>query len=263
VPLPSLLGYALAIVSVLYLLLWLRTIAARRMTVIDPFWGLGFAVMGFALLRMVDEAGPRTYLMLGMITVWALRYAAHIWFRSWGHDEASLYYPYAEQRAKYGKHFWWVSLFTIVVPQMLGHVVIGLPLLLVLHDPGPQLGWLDALGFGVWLCGASCEAIADLQMLRFKSDPHNAGKLLDTGLWRYSRHPNYFGDALAFWGLALVGLASPLGAWGLLGPALLTLMLTKFSGVTMVEARSKIGQKPAYAEYVRRTSAFVPWPPKR
>jgi steroid 5-alpha reductase family enzyme len=253
---------AFGIVAVLYVALWVRSLFAGRVTVIDPFWGLGFPILGFALLPLAETAGPRSYLVLGMITAWALRYACHIWFRSWGHDEASLYYPYAEQRAKHGKRFWWISGLTIFMPQMIGHLVIGLPMLLVLYAPGAALEWLDAVGFGVWFVGASCEAIADVQMVQFKGNPANAGKVLDRGLWRYSRHPNYFGDALAFWGLAIVALSSPYGAWGVIGPALLTLMLTKFSGVTLVETRAKIAQKPEYAAYVARTSAFVPWPPK-
>ena len=258
----QLLVQALLVVALLYLALWIRSLAAKRVTVIDPFWGLGFPIMGFALLTQLDHAGPRTWLMLGMVTTWALRYASHIWFRSWGHDEASLYYPYAEQRAKHGANFWWISLVSIFAPQALGHVVVGLPLLIVLHDPGPALGGLDWLGFGLWFVGASCEAIADLQLMRFKAEPTNAGKVLDRGLWRYSRHPNYFGDALAFWGVGVVALSSPHGAWGLIGPAFLTLTLTAIAGVRMVESRAKIAQKPAYADYVARTSAFIPWPPK-
>lgn len=254
---------ALGIVGLLYVLLWVRSLIAKRVTVIDPFWGLGFPILGFALLPLVDEIGPRSYLVLGMITAWALRYACHIWFRSWGHDEASLYYPYAEQRAKHGKRFWWISWFSIFMPQMIGHIGIGLPMLLVLYAPGEGLGALDWIGFGLWFVGASCEAIADVQMVRFKGNPANAGKVLDHGLWRYSRHPNYFGDALAFWGLGIVALSSPYGPWGLISPVLLTLMLTKFSGVTMIEARAKIAKKPEYAAYVARTSAFIPWPPKR
>jgi steroid 5-alpha reductase family enzyme len=256
-------GYAFAIVGVLYVALWLRSLIARRVTVVDPFWGLGFPIMGFGLLPVAETIGPRSYLVLAMITIWALRYACHIWFRSWGHDEASLYYPYAEQRAKHGGRFWWISWFSVFMPQMIGHVGIGLPMLLVLYAPGPALGWLDWAGLGLWLVGASCEAIADVQMVRFKNNRANAGKVLDRGLWRYSRHPNYFGDALAFWGLAIVALSSPHGLWGLISPVLLTLMLTKVSGVTMVEARAKVAQTPAYAAYVARTSAFVPWPPKR
>ena len=261
VPLLAFLGLAAAVSLGLYLILWLRSLVARRVTVIDPFWGLGFPIVGFALLSRVDEVGPRTYLVLAMFTLWALRYASHIWFRSWGHDEASLYYPYKEQRERHGGNFWWISWFTIFVPQALGHVVIGLPMLVVLFSPGPELGWLDALGVVIWLTGASIETIADLQLRRFKGDPANAGKVLDTGLWRYSRHPNYFGDALGFWGLALVGLGSPVGLWGLLGPGLLTVLLTRVSGVTMVESRAKVARKPEYAAYIARTSAFVPWPP--
>ncbi|MFV8751569.1 DUF1295 domain-containing protein [Nannocystaceae bacterium ST9] len=257
------LATALAIVAALYLVLWLRSLIAKRVTVIDPFWGLGFPVLGFALVRASETpAMPRTWLLLALISVWALRYASHIWARSWGHDEASLYYPYAEQRAKYGRNFWWISLFTVFVPQMLGHLVIGLPMLMVVYAPGPAaLGVLDWLGAAIGLIGITIEGVADTQMRRFKADPSRRGTMLDTGLWRYSRHPNYFGDALTFWGLGLIALASPLGAWGLIGPAVLNLLL-RTQGVHMLETRSKIAKRPEYAEYVRRTSAFVPWWPK-
>ncbi len=255
---------ALAIVSALYLALWIRSLLAKRVTVIDPFWGLGFPVLGFGLVRATETpANLRTWLLLGLISVWAIRYASHIWARSWGHDEASLYYPYAEQRAKHGANFWWISLFTVFVPQMLGHLVIGLPMIFVVHSPGPaELGLLDVLGLAIGLVGVAIEGIADLQMRRFKANPSMRGKLLDTGLWRFSRHPNYFGDALCFWGIGLIGLGSPFGVWGLIGPAVLTLLL-RTQGVRMLEAKAKISQRPEYAQYIRRTSAFVPWWPKR
>jgi len=253
---------AIAIVAALYLGLWIRSLLAKRVTVIDPFWGLGFMVLGLALARMVETTTPRTWLMLALVSVWALRYATHIWRRSWGHDEASLYYPYAEQRAKHGRNFWWVSLFTVFTPQMLGHLVIGLPMLMVLYAPGSaELGLLDGLGAAIALTGTLVEGVADTQMRRFKADPSKRGTTLETGLWRYSRHPNYFGDALCFWGLGVVGLGSPLGVWGLIGPAVLTVLL-RTQGVRMLETRSKIGGRPAYAAYVARTSAFVPWWPK-
>lgn len=256
-------GIALAIVAALYLSLWLRSLVAKRVTVIDPFWGLGFVVLGGGLLALGEHAEPRSYLMLVLVSVWALRYASHIWLRSWGHDEASLYYPYAEQRAKHGANFWWISLPTVFVPQMFGHLVVGLPMLLVLYAPGPsELGVLDWLGAGVSLLGTLIEGLGDHQMRRFKADPANRGKIIDTGLWKYSRHPNYFGDALAFWGLGLVGLGSPLGVWGLIGPAILTVLL-RTQGVRLLETRSKVSQRPEYQDYVRRTSAFVPWFPRR
>lgn len=260
--LPAFFATALAIVGVLYFALWIRSLIAKRVTVIDPFWGLGFPILGFALVRFSEVTTLRTWLLLALICGWALRYASHIWGRSWGHDEASLYYPYAEQRAKHGRNFWWVSLFTVFIPQMLGHLVIGLPMLLVVYSPGPpSLGLLDGLGTTIAVLGVAIEGVADSQMRRFKTDPANRGKLLDVGLWHYSRHPNYFGDALCFWGLGIIGLGSPLGAWGLIGPAVLTVLLAT-QGVRMLETRSKIAKRPEYAHYVRRTSAFVPWWPK-
>lgn len=260
--LPRFFALGTAIVAALYLALWVRSLVAKRVTVIDPFWGLGFMVLGFGLLGLTEQVEARTYLMLALVSIWALRYASHIWARSWGHDEASLYYPYAEQRAKHGARFWWVSLPTVFVPQMLGHLVIGLPMILVVYAPGSaELGPLDLVGAAIALTGTAIEGLADVQMRRFKAEPTNRGKLIDVGLWKYSRHPNYFGDALAFWGLGVVGLASPLGAWGLIGPAILTVLL-RTQGVYMLETRSKIAQRPEYRDYVRRTSAFVPWFPR-
>ena len=138
-----------------------------------------------------------------------------------------------------------------------------MPLLQVQRGPLPApIRWLDAVGLLLFLIGFLFEAVGDFQMARFKADPANRGRVLDRGLWRYTRHPNYFGDATLWWGFACFALATPRSAWILISPILMTLLLLKVSGVALLEKGLR-QTKPAYADYVRRTSAFLPWPPKK
>jgi steroid 5-alpha reductase family enzyme len=162
-------------------------------------------------------------------------------------------------RRGHGARFWWVSLFTVFLLQAALAWAISLPVQLAVLSDGP-LGWLDGLAVLTWLVGLAFEAIGDLQLTRFRRDPANRGRALDTGLWRYSRHPNYFGDALLWWGFGLLGLAA--GApWTLFAPALMTFLLLKVSGVALLE-KGMEERRPAYRDYVARTSAFVPWFPR-
>jgi steroid 5-alpha reductase family enzyme len=238
--------------------LWLLSLPLRNASIIDAFWGAAFAVAawGAALAAGAPLASPRTALTLALVTAWAIRLSLHLLLRNAGHGEDP---RYVAMRSGHGHRFWWVSLFTIFLLQAALAWVISLPIQLAALRGGP-LGPLDALGALTWLAGFAFEAAGDAQLTRFRADPANRGRALDTGLWRYTRHPNYFGDALLWWGFGLLGLAA--GApWTLLCPALMTYLLLRVSGVALLE-KDIAERRPAYADYVRRTSAFLPWLPR-
>jgi steroid 5-alpha reductase family enzyme len=195
-------------------------------------------------------------LLLGLVSVWALRLSVYITVRNWGHGEDRRYQVI---RARNQPHFAAKSLYLIFALQAVLAWIISLPLLGVLLNPGP-LGILDFAGAGLWLVGFVFEAGGDWQLARFKADAANQGKVMDRGFWRLTRHPNYFGDFCIWWGFYLLALSA--GAWwSCLGPMLMSVLLMRVSGVTLLE--KDIGERrPKYAEYVRRTNAFFPGMPK-
>jgi steroid 5-alpha reductase family enzyme len=194
------------------------------------------------------------------VTVWGLRLSAYLTWRNWGKGED---WRYRRMRERSPRGFPARSLVTVFWTQAVAAWGVGLPLLAAVGPEQPRdLGWLDWLGALLWAIGVSFEAIGDLQLARFKAAPRRGGGVLDTGLWRYTRHPNYFGDALLWWGLGLIGLAA--GAWwSVLGPAGMTVFLVRVTGVTVTEEHMRRTREDAYVDYVRRTSSFIPLPPRR
>jgi len=172
-------------------------------------------------------------------------------------------YRYQAMRRHWGARFPVVSLFTVFGLQGVLMYVISLPLQLACAAHAPErLGALDALGVLLWLVGMAFETVGDVQLAQFRADPANAGRVLDTGLWRYTRHPNYFGDCLVWWGFFALAAGSPGGIFALISPLLMTVLLRRVSGVTLLE-RGLARRKPGWAEYAARTNAFVPGPPRR
>ncbi|MBZ0301925.1 MAG: DUF1295 domain-containing protein, partial [Anaerolineae bacterium] len=170
-------------------------------------------------------------------------------------------YRYARWRAQSGRNWWWLSLFKVNLLQGLVLWIVAVPLIVTLHSPTPDsLTGLDFLGAVLWTIGFVFEAVGDWQLARFKADPAHQGQVLDRGLWRYTRHPNYFGDALVWWGFYSFALAVG-GAWTIFSPALMTFLLVRVSGVAMLE-QDLTNSKPQYHDYIRRTSAFFPLPPR-
>lgn len=255
----SLLHSALA-VAVMMGLLWLWSVLRRDASIVDPWWSMGFLVItvvtGLGHPWTVDQM-----IVAGVVAVWALRLWAYLGLRSRGHPEDP---RYAAFRAHYGPaRYWWVSLFQVFVLQGVLMLIISAPLQVIMQSGAPQGPTLNVLvGAGLALFGAAFEAIADAQLARFKADANHRGKVMDRGLWRYSRHPNYFGETLVAWGFWSCALHLPGGLWTAFAPILMTFLLLKVSGVTMLEKGLR-KSKPAYADYEARTSAFVPWPPKK
>jgi steroid 5-alpha reductase family enzyme len=248
---------ALAIAAAM-VLLWLASLPLRNASIVDPFWGAGYVMVAWLASLGTDGAEPRRAIALALVTVWGLRLSLHLLRRNVGHGEDP---RYAAMRRGHGERFWWASLFTVFLLQGLLMWIVSLPVQVALVAPGPAgLGLLDLLGVGLWGVGFLFEAVGDWQLARFRADPANRGAVMDRGLWRYTRHPNYFGDAAQWWGLGLLALST--GAWwALVSPVVMNLLLLKVSGVAMLE--KDIGdRRPGYRAYVERTNAFLPWFPR-
>ena len=250
---------AAATIAVLMVVTWLVSVPLRNASIVDLIWGLGFVLVAWAVRLTVDGDSARQWLLVAMVTVWGLRLSAYLTWRNHGNGED---YRYRAMRKHWGGRFWWVSLFTVFVLQgvLMWTVSIGVQLGQVPDTPG--LGVLAALGVVVWAVGLGFEAIGDAQLARFKADPANAGTVMDRGLWCYTRHPNYFGDACVWWGIALVAAESGLGAVGIVGALVMTVLLRRVSGVTLLEKSLK-KRRAGYDEYIARTSPFVPRPPRK
>jgi steroid 5-alpha reductase family enzyme len=238
-------------------LLWLVSVRLRDASIVDPFWGPGFALATLTYWLVDGHRGARGTLVLVLVAVWALRLGSHLLRRNRREGEDA---RYAAMRARHGERFPRVSLFRVFWLQGVILWIVSMPLLAAVRSRGP-LGLLDLVGAAVAVLGIVTEAVADGQLRRFRKDPANRGRVLDSGLWRYSRHPNYFGDAVLWWGLWLVAAAG--GAWWtVFSPVAMTFLLLKVSGVPLLE-KGLEESRPAYADYAARTSAFVPWPPNR
>jgi steroid 5-alpha reductase family enzyme len=242
------------------LALWLLSLRLRDASIVDIWWGPGIAALGLLAFALGTGEGARPALLAGLGLAWGLRLGAHLLWRNWGRGEDP---RYQAMRRHWGARFPWVSLATVFGLQGLLQWWVSLPLQLAQLAPGPAaLGLLDALGILLFALGLGFESVGDLQLARFRADPANTGRVLESGLWRYTRHPNYFGDCLAHWGMFTVALATPYGWLTLLSPLVMTFLLLRVSGVALLE-RSIAGRRPDYTDYQRRTSAFLPLPPRR
>lgn len=250
------LAQALLVALALETVTWLVSLVRRDAAVADVLWGPAFAVLAWLFVAQRWPADARGLLVAALVTVWGLRLGLHIALRGRGRGEDP---RYAAMRRSHGPRFWWVSLFTVFWLQGLILWVVALPLYAA--QGGGDLWWLDGLAFACVATGLGFEAVGDWQLQRFRADPANRGRVLDRGLWRYTRHPNYFGDALLWWGLFLFAAATPAGFVTVVSPLLMTFLLVRVSGVSLLE-RGLMETRPGYAEYVRRTSAFIPWRPR-
>jgi len=239
-------------------LVWLASLVKRDASIIDVFWGLGFVVVGWVYFAAGDGQALRQPLVVGLVTLWGARLSLHILWRNWGRGED---YRYREMREKNPEAFPLRSLLSVFWLQALLLWAIAMPLYQVQRRSEPlALTPLDVLALALFLLGFVFEAGGDWQLARFKRDPANQGQVMNRGLWRYTRHPNYFGDAVVWWSFFCFAAATSGGWWTIVSPLLMTLLLMRVSGVTLLE--KKLDEtKPAYREYVKRTSAFFPWWP--
>lgn len=247
------LGVILAIAFVV----WVASLALNNASIVDPVWSLLFVAAAFTYAAATDAPdGARRVLILVLVTAWGLRLSGYLAWRAWGEPEDK---RYQRMRRKQNPGFAWKSLFTVFVLQGVLAWIVSLPLLAAV-DGGGGLNPLDFLGIALWLVGFVFEAGGDYQLARFLGDEANAGKVLRSGLWRYTRHPNYFGNFAMWWGMFLIGLAAG-GWWSVVGPALMTYLLLKVSGVAMLE-RNIDETRPKYRDYIESTNAFFPGPVK-
>ena len=252
------LAITLAVV-IAYVTTWfLVALRKKRNDVADVAWGLGIAVVGATALILADTDNTRLTLATLLVTVWGLRLSSHIFERVRAHTEED--YRYAQWRKEW-RYFKLRSYLQVFLLQGLLMIVVGYPLVHLGATPATPLGALDLCALAVWAVGFFFEVVGDRQLKGFIARKPTPGAVLDTGLWRYSRHPNYFGEITQWWGIWLFVLSVPYGWVALISPLAITLLIIKVSGVPLLEAQ--LMQNPAYREYARRTSMLVPFPPKR
>jgi steroid 5-alpha reductase family enzyme len=248
------------VILILMAILWLVSLWLKNSSIVDIFWGTGFVICAWAGFALTPEGfAGRKWLLVVLTSIWGLRLTLHILTRNWRKGED---FRYQVWRKEAGAAWWWRSFFKVFLLQGILMWIIATPLLRAQVSATPaQLTILEYLAIPLWLIGFFFEAGGDWQLAQFKANPANKGKVLSTGVWRYTRHPNYFGDAAQWWAYYLIALAAG-GWWTIFSPAIMTLLLLRVSGVTLLEKTLK-DTKPGYQAYVERTSEFIPWFPKK
>ncbi len=247
-------GLGLAAVSALMVVTWAVSVLRRDASLVDRVWGLGFVVAAWVWALLGDGDPARSWLVVALVTVWGLRLSLHITWRNWGEGEDPRYRQMRERHDSFALR----SLVTVFLLQAVLAAVIAVPLLAVAVG-STSFGWLDVVAVALWVVGFVYEAVGDLQLARFRADPANRGRVLDSGLWRHTRHPNYFGDSVVWWSYGLFSVATGVW-WALIGPVLMTVLIVKVSGVALTDRNMSSSARAGHAEYVRRTNAFFPGP---
>jgi steroid 5-alpha reductase family enzyme len=251
---------AFLVIMIMMAILWIISVIIKNVSIVDLFWGFGFVVVSSFYFLKSDGNDTRKILIMALVALWGFRLSVYLAWRNIGKGED---FRYKEFRKKYGeKRYWWISFFQTFLLQGILMWLISAPLLgAQFYGPDKTIGIFDYIGIFFWITGILFEAGGDFQLAIFKANPANKGKVLDTGFWHYTRHPNYFGDSAVWWGYGFFCLAA--GSWlPVLGSILMTLMIIKVSGVFLLEKSLK-EQKPQYKEYIERTSVFLPWFPKK
>jgi len=253
-------GWNLAAVAATMIIGWLISLRYRNVTIVDSLWGLGFVLIVWITFSLSEGFPGRKTLIASLVTVWGMRLSIYLSRRNWGAGEDA---RYGEWRKKNGERFRVVSLYKVFLLQAVFLWTIALVLQWGQLSPAPdQFVWLDILGVFVWVFGFVFESVGDRQLARFKADPTNKGRVMDRGLWAYTRHPNYFGEFLIWWGFFLITLSTPNSWWTVISPLIITAVLLKMTGIPLTEA-TIVKTRPRYNDYIKRTSAFVPWFPRK
>jgi steroid 5-alpha reductase family enzyme len=254
----SVLPLAAIVIAIAMLVLWAVSVRVRDASIVDPAWGPALGLVALVAALVGDGQPARRWLLFGLTAAWGLRLGVHLVGRKLA--EAGEDRRYAQIRSRHPDDFASFSLWAIFGAQGALVVLISLPIQ-VAAGRGARLSWAILPGLVLFAVGLAFEAIGDEQLRRFRADPGNRGQVMDRGLWRYTRHPNYFGDACVWWGLWLVAAQAGGTWWTAVGPLAMTVLLVRVSGKALLE--QEIGERrPGYAEYVRRTSGFVPLPPR-
>lgn len=233
--------------------LWLVSLPLRNSSIVDPFWGPGFALVAWTAYAFADDPGGRGLLVAVLVSVWGSRLGLHLAVRNRGKGEDFRYQAF---RRSWRGPFWLVSLGRVFLLQAALLWIVSLPVQVAMVDGGSP-GGLAFVGIALWTVGFFFETVGDAQLVRFKRDPANRGKVMDRGLWSLTRHPNYFGDFTVWWGHFLVAVAGWGSVWTIVGPIVMSILLLRVSGVTLLE-KSLVGSRPGYAEYAARVNAFFP-----
>ena len=244
----------LAITLLVFVHLWfVISLITKRNDVADIAWGLGFIVLTWTSFFIGGQAETRSVITAILISVWGIRLAWHIHTRNKGKAED---YRYLAWRQQWGKWFLLRSYLQVFILQGAFLYIISLPILLIHKSETAPLIWLDIVGIAIWMFGFYFEALGDAQLVRFKKNPNNKGKLMQDGLWAYTRHPNYFGEVVQWWGIGIIALSVKGGWMGMIGPITITYLIVKVSGIPMLE--NKMQFHPDFANYTQKTNAFFP-----
>ncbi|MFA6613100.1 MAG: DUF1295 domain-containing protein [Dehalococcoidales bacterium] len=256
--LAQLAGASGLVILVYMSLLFLAALMLGDNSIADIGWGFGFIVVALFVLFIQADFTARQILVTSLITIWCLRLSARILKRNWGKGED---FRYRKWREEWGRWFILRSYLQVFILQGFFMWLISLPVIIIGAKMQPGFGWVDFTGLAVWLIGFFFEAVGDWQLDRFLSNPDNRGKILDSGLWRYTRHPNYFGEVVMWWGIYIISLSQLWGWAGIIGPITITVLILFVSGVPLLERT--MAKNPAYNDYASRTSIFFPLPPRR
>jgi len=251
-------GTAGAIILVYMTVMFILAMLTKDNSIADIAWGIGFIIVAITTLVVNGNFFPRQLFVAALVVAWGMRLAIRILKRNWGKGED---WRYREWREKWGRYFVLRSYLQVFILQGAILLINVMPVLIVNKTSDSSVGIMDVIGALVWLIGFFFESVGDWQLDRFIKDPVNKGKIMDRGLWRYTRHPNYFGEVTMWWGIFLVALSVPLGWIGIVGPMIITTMIVFVSGIPLTE---KLMEKnPAFQPYKERTSVLIPWFPKK
>jgi steroid 5-alpha reductase family enzyme len=239
--------------SFIFILAWIK----KDNSIVDIAWGIGFILVAILTFVLQPVLVTRHMLVTALILVWGTRLAAHIAIRKKGKGED---FRYAKWRKDWGKRFYIRSFFQIYILQGFFLLIIAYPVILINLSEEAGIGLFDIVGLGIWLLGFFFEAVGDYQLSKFKKKAENKGKIITHGLWKYTRHPNYFGETVIWWGIFLIALSVEKGWAAIVSPLLITFLLLKVSGITMLE--KKYAGNKEFERYAKRTSPFFPWLPK-
>ena len=246
--------WGLSGIAVLMLFAWVLSLRVKDASIVDRLWGLNFILLAWIYFSQSQVVYWRHWAALFMVCIWGARLSLHIHLRNRGHSED---YRYQSMRNSQGRSFWWYSLFSVFLFQGLLAFLISAPILWIFAGTVTWFSIFDPIAIFLWGLGFYFEVVGDSQLRKFKSDPHNKGKILDRGLWSLTRHPNYFGDALMWWALFLLALPVANGWMAFYGPLIMSIFLRYVSGVPLIE-KSLSKTKPGYDEYMNKTPAFTP-----
>lgn len=250
-------SYTLGVMFILAVALWIASRIKHDVGIVDSFWSLMILAAGLCFLQFTNTTITDKHIIITLLlAAWAIRLSAHITWRNWGQEEDS---RYQEIRKNNEPNFEFKSLYIVFLLQALLALIVALPLMSI-YSSGSAISTLDYIALGLWTFGMFFEAVSDMQLARFKASGSNRGKVLNTGLWRYSRHPNYFGEFCIWWAFFLFAVASG-HWWSIVSPLLVSILLLKISGVSLLE-RTITERRPKYVEYRKTTNAFFPWFPK-